>query len=231
MSNIIIFGGGAPGTNRFGSQFVKKARDEGHRVINVSHQDYNTGNADDMYISYYDMEQTKSVVEKIKESMSVVDILYFNQNGEAYPHEETDIFSEPSVLKYNNLLQTIIIIPHYVISKLYPDNLIEGSKVLFASSCMAFQYKRTSAPSAVGYPGGKSLLTHFMASAARCRAKKVTFSAICPGFVYSNSLYDKCFEITYNYILNHNDSSNGKIFAQLYGLEKPFVENHIRYGK
>lgn len=232
MSNILILGGGAPGTSRFGNQFVQKARSEGHRVINLSHKDYSTGNIDDIYIDYYDLDQAKSVIEKVKESMPIVDVLYFNQNGEGYPHDEEDIFSEPWPLKYHNLIQTTLVIPHLLISKLYPNNLVEGSRVLFASSHMAFQYERTYYPSAVGYPGGKSFVTHFMASAARCRTKKVTFSAICPAFLYDDpKLYADAFRITYDYILNHDDSANGKIFIQVDGLEQPFVESYIRYEK
>lgn len=230
--NIIIFGGGEPDTNKFGGGFIRKAREEGHRVINVSHRDHGSSNPDDTHINYFDLQNTKNILNQIKESMPIVDILYFNQNGEAYPHVPEDLFSEPIISKYQNLIHTALIIPQLVVSQLYPENLIEGSKVLFASSMMAFQYERKHYSSAVGYPGAKGFMTHYMSSLARHRTKNVTFSAICPAFLYKYpKLYESSFDITYDYILNHDDSSNGKIFTQLNGLEYPYVEGHVKYEK
>lgn len=225
--NIVILGGGKP--EKFGSHFVKKAREEGHRVINISHRDHGTGNVDDRSINYNNIESVKQTLQTIMVDMPNIDIVLFNQNGEGYPFSAEDLFAEPNVDSYMRNIQSHVIVPHLFITTLNMC-LNAGSKVIFMSSTMAFEYDRNHFLAGVGYPASKSFATHLMSSLARVRTKPVTFSAICPFFLYHDSVsYSHTFEQYYKHILNHDDSFNGKIVAQLKGFDKPPVEIKIKY--
>lgn len=225
--NIVVLGGGKPG--KFGNDFVNKARQEGHRVIVLSHKDYATGVNDDMIISYHNLDATKEVLAKVAIEMPSIDIMLFNQNGGGYPDSVEDLFSEPNTQYYANTLQAHVVMPHLLVACLYA-NLKEGSKVVFMSSTMAFEYQREHYLSGVGYPSGKSFATHLMSSMARSRTKPVTFSAICPFFIYNDrNLYTQAFENLYKHIFEHDDNSNGKIVAQVKGFNNPPVEIKVKH--
>ena len=225
--NIVVLGGGTPG--KFGNDFVKKARANGHRVIVLSHRDHNTGNTDDRVIDYNNTENTKSIVQQITIDMPSIDLILFNQNGAGYPDTVDQLFSEPVVSRYSQTMTAHVILPHLIISVLY-NNLTEGSKVVFMNSSMAFEYERNHFGAGVGYPAGKSFATHLMTSMARSRTKKVTFSAVCPFFIYNDPvLYGQALTNLYDHIINHDDKFNGKIVAQLKGFENPPSEISIKY--
>jgi len=225
--NIVVLGGGRPG--KFGNDFVNKARQENHRVIVLSHRDYGTGNSDDRVIDYHNLDNARQLLQQVAVDMPLIDIVLFNQNGGGYPDSVEDLFSEPNVQSYANTMQAHVIMPHFVIANLYA-NLQERSKVVFMSSTMAFEYDRKHYESGVGYPAGKSFVTHLMMSMARTRTKPVTFSAICPFFIYNDpALYGQAFTSLYNHILTHDDAMNGKIVSQLKGFENPPVGVTIQY--
>lgn len=227
--NIVLVGGGTP--NHFGNQFLNKARSEGHRVINLSHRNHNTGHVDDRALNYHSPEKIKEVCQKITEDMPVIDIVIFNQTGDAFPHESTELFAEPNFERYYRTLHVAVAAPHLIISCLY-NNLVDGSKVLNMGSTMAFEYEREHFISAVGYPGAKSYATHLIMSMARCRTKQVTFSCMCPYFLYNKpEVYADTFVQTYNYILTHDDSYNGKIVNQLTGFQNPYAPGKVTYAK
>lgn len=227
--NIVLVGGGSP--ERFGNQFLNRARNEGHRVINLSHRNHNTGHEDDRTLNYHNPEKVKEVCQKIIADMPVIDIIVFNQTGDAFPHDNAELFAEPNFERYYRTMHIAVAVPHLIISCLY-NNLVDGSKVLNMSSTMAFAYERDNYISAVGYPGAKSYATHLIMSMARCRTKKVTFSSLCPYFLYHKpEWYNNSFQVTYNHIFNHDDSCNGKILCQLKGNQGPYLEGHVRYAE
>lgn len=231
--NIILVGGGSTNATigRFGNQFLNKARSEGNRVINISHRNHHTGHVDDRVIDYHNADKIKEVCEKISIDMPIIDIVLFNQTGDAFPHEETELFAEPDFQKYYRTMNIAVAAPHLIISSLY-KNLVDGSKVLNMSSTMAFSYERDNYISAVGYPGAKGYATHLIMSMARCRTKKITFSSLCPYFLYQKpEWYENSFNVTYDHIFKHDDSCNGKILCQLDGNARPYVEGQVRYGR
>jgi hypothetical protein len=227
--NILVVGAGTP--NKFGQQFVKKAREKGNRVIVFSHKNHNTSNVDDRYINYNDANQVKSKCVELCNELPVIDIILFNQLGSAYPDSAIQLFDEPNIAQYNQTVASAAGIPHLIIAVLY-NNLIVGSKVVYMGSTMALEYEREYYVSGVGYPSAKSFAMHLMSSMARCRTKEVTFSSMCPYFLYDQpESYKQTFEQTYNYILTHDDSVNGKLVHQFNGVENPYVPGKINYTK
>lgn len=226
--NIIVLGGGAPG--KFGNDFVNKARSEGHRVIVLSHRDRNTGNSDDRIINYRNIESIKPVLQQISKEIPVIDIILFNQTGAGYPYSAEELFSEPNLSEYNNLLNIHVVVPHLVTAMLH-GNLIDGSKVIFMSSTMAFEYGRSNFGSMVGYPAGKSFVTHLMSSMSRSRTKNITFSAVCPYFMYNEpEKYQETLQYLYTHIFQHDDTMNGKIVMQSWERGQGFKEIQVKYG-
>jgi len=227
--NILVVGAGAP--NKFGHQFVKKAREEGNRVIVFSHKNHNTSNIDDRHINYNDANQVKSKCVELANELPVIDIILFNHVGAAYPDSGEQLFNEPNMAHYNQTIATAVGIPHLIIASLF-NNLIAGSRVVYMGSTMALEYEREHYISGVGYPSAKSFAMHLMSSMARCRTKEVTFSSMCPYFLYDQpELYKQTFEQTYNYILTHDDSVNGKLVHQFNGFDNPYVPGKINYAK
>ena len=227
--NILVVGGGTPG--KFGNQFVNKAREDGHRVVNFSHKDHNTGHVDDRHINYNDVKQIKTKCAELASEMPVIDIILFNQNGAGYPGITEQLFKEPNLLEYNQTITRAVAVPHQIIVSLY-NSLNTGSKVVYMGSTMSFLYDRENYIEHVGYPSAKSFAMHLISAMAKCRTKEITFSCMCPYFLYHKpDVYKNIFEQTYNYILNHDDSYNGKIVNQHDGFEKPYVPGKVTYAK
>ncbi len=225
--NIIVLGGGGKG--RFGNDFVNKARSEGHRVIVLSHREHNTGNSDDRVINYRNIESIKPVLQQISKEIPVIDIMLFNQNGAAYPFSAEELFAEPNIWEYNNLINVHVVVPHLIISMLL-NNLSDGSKVVFMSSTMAFEYDRPNFGSMVGYPAAKSFVTHLMSSMARSRTKNITFSAVCPFFMYNEpEKYQETLQYLYTHIFQHDDTMNGKIVVQSWEPGQGYKELKVKY--
>ena len=227
--NILVVGAGNP--DKFGQHFVKKTREEGNRVIVFSHKNHNTSNVDDRHINYNDTAHVKNKCVELSNELPVIDIILFNQVGSGYPDNPTQFFNEPNVDEYNKSIAGAVVIPHLIIASLY-NNLVVGSKVVYMGSTMALEYEREHYVSGVGYPSGKSFAMHLISSMARCRTKEVTFSSMCPYFLYDQpELYKQTFEQTYNYILTHDDSMNGKLVHQFNGFDNPYVPGKINYAK
>jgi hypothetical protein len=73
---------------------------------------------------------------------------------------------------------------------------------------------------------------HLISAMAKGRTKEITFSCMCPYFLYDKpDLYKNIFDQTYSYILTHDDSFNGKIVNQLNGFENPYVPGKVTYAK
>lgn len=228
MNIIVLGGGGKPG--KFGKDFVNKAREQGHRVIVLSHRDHMTGNTDDRTINYRNLESIKPVLQNIAKELPVIDIILFNQNGAGYPFSAEELFVEPNISEYNSLINIHVAVPHLIVAMLY-ENLIEGSKVIFMSSTMAFEYDRNNFGSMVGYPAAKSFVTHLMSSMSRSRTKNVTFSAVCPYFMYNEpEKYQETLQHLYTHIFEHDDTLNGKIMVQSWESGKAYKESKVKYG-
>ena len=226
--NIVVVGGGTVG--KFGNDFVKKARSEGHRVINLSHIDHQTGHADDREINYKNLDINKPVLAQVANDLGDIDIILFNQNGPCYPDTIEHLFGYPNLYNYHETMMSKVIMPHLIISLLY-NNLKEGSKVVYLSSSMAFEYERQHYQAGAGYPGAKSFGAHLILSMARTRTKNVTFSIVCPFFIYNDpDQYSQALENIYKYVFVHDDTYNGKFVAQLKSWNTIPEEFSVKYG-
>lgn len=223
--NILIVGGGAP--NRFGNIFVLKAREEGHRVINLTHQDRNTGNPDDVVMNFWDENNINDTIKGLNDKLSHIDIIIFNQNSSAYPATVEDLNSQPNMSFYMEILRTSIIIPHMILATLKPK-MSEGSKVFFMTSGMGWEYDKFYDMPAVGYAGVKSWQAHMSTKLGNFRDKKITYICINPFFVYTEAdFYETKFMPTYNFILETKDEFNAKI-VELNFTTKQYQEVKIR---
>jgi len=205
--NILIFGGGTK--NKIGNMFVLKARAAGHRVVNVSHKDHGFDNPDDIVMDYNSFNDIKATANKLLEKLDHIDIVIFNQNPSAYPFSIEEIHGEPCEISYKNLFMGVMVVPHMMLSKL-SSIMNDGSKVVFMVSSMAWNYD-IDFPT-VGYPGIKSMLTHFMKKLSRFRTKKITYTGLHPILIQDHpNFYEELFLPIYNFILTFEDEYNGRI--------------------
>jgi NAD(P)-dependent dehydrogenase (short-subunit alcohol dehydrogenase family) len=229
--NIVVVGGGTP--NRFGNDFVKKAKEEGHNVIVISHKDHGYDDEDFLWIDFKKQYYNNFdiVIDKIRDRFEKIDIIFFNQNGRFYPSSEDELFSTPNYQPYIEGMNIHVIVPHEILIGLLP-NLDDGSKVVFTSSTMAFELNRKNYTAGAGYAGLKGYVNHLMYSLAMHRPKKITFSSIMPHYDYLNpNTYKLQFGTTYNYILEHDDSNNGKIVSQMGNYSEPYAPIALFWGR
>lgn len=220
--NIVVVGGGTP--NKIGNDFVKRAKEEGHNVIVISHKDHGYDNEDFLWIDFKKQYYNNFdiVMDKIRDRFEKIDIIFFNQNGRFYPGIEDELFSPPNTQIYTEGLNLHVIVPHKIITSLLP-NLYDGSKVVFTSSTMVFELNRKNYTEGAGYAGLKGYATHLMYSLAMNRPKKITFSSIFPHYTYDDpEKYKLQLWNVYNYVLEHDDSYNGKLVSQMGDPGRPY---------
>lgn len=210
--NIIIVGGGTKG--KFGNDFVIKARSEGHRVYILSHED-NGDNDPDLHVISFDF--SKSLMDKLEvllPQIDSIDIIIYNSNPGGYPNNGYDDLTSRAWLNeqnYYNTLRHHVVYPHLLILWCY-SLLKEQSKIVFMTTGLALSYKTHDWQFQVGYLGAKSWQTHLMTAFSKYNDKSLIFSSIAPYFNYDNrEQYNEVFDAVYNYILNHDNSYNGKI--------------------
>jgi short-subunit dehydrogenase len=210
--NIIILGGGTP--NKFGHDFVLKAREEGHKVICFSHKFNGLNDKDQYVIDYNDVYGTKSLFKEIISSVNTIDLLFINANGHSYPSFEPNHLLNPDPMQYQKSMNVYTIIPHMLIAECY-EKMPAKSKVVYMTTLLALTFiLRPEFPKAYGYAANKSFMTQLMLGFAQNRTKDINFSILSPHFPYDDlSKYKKVFDHCYNSIMNDNENVNGKILA------------------
>jgi hypothetical protein len=107
--NIVVVGGGT--TNRFGNDFVVRAKTEGHTVKVLSHR---SSKDSDMTTNFLNLEETVRKFNLITEDLAVIDILLYNSNYKGHPNDKK-LFTSQATLKEKLYLYGFYvhaIIPH-----------------------------------------------------------------------------------------------------------------------
>lgn len=220
--NIIVLGGGA--TGKFGNDFAIKARSEGHRVVIFSHKCNETGDVDQHVIDYNDFDSTQDIFTTVIEKISSIDIVLINQNGISYPnidehfdHEHVD----PS--SYYQMLNLHSITTHLLLTITYPK-MLDGSKVLYMSTGLAYRMLSEDRHPYSGYAAIKAFMTHIIIGLANNRKKKIIYTTVSPHFTYDNiNRYQMIFDNLYEWILKHDDTFNGKMISAWDPNSKPRI--------
>jgi short-subunit dehydrogenase len=194
--NIVVVGGSNVGT--FGGDFVHKATQDGHTVVNYSYR-----------------EQSKDeIVREFKACIpQYIDILIYNSNCGSYPFwADTDYHKNCSVnlSAYYDTLKVHVVAPH-AISLCALNNMDADSHVYFMTTGSSLDFTRDYNIADCGYAGGKAWQTHLMLALAHENDVGATFSSISPHFEYGTAYYDRTLQQVYGYIMSKDKSNNGKI--------------------
>jgi NAD(P)-dependent dehydrogenase (short-subunit alcohol dehydrogenase family) len=88
----------------------------------------------------------------------------------------------------------------------------KGSKIIFLTTGMAFNFERTDYTEFAGYAGIKAAQTHLMISLAHHNDRGAIAVSISPHFPYEDqTAYNIVFRKVYDYILEFDQTQNGKI--------------------
>ena len=209
--NIVVFGGGQPG--KFGNDFCNLARQQCHNVFILSHKDYGTN---DPQHAYADCNNRQSVVDgfnRLTQSIDHIDIFLYNGRMDGYPGNPNDFKSTATVstLGWNTNLYITVILAH-VLSIEALKKMSTGSKLVFLTTGMAVKFDRTDYTEMAGYAGLKAAQTHLMIALSHHNDKGAIASSVSPHFPYENQeAYDIVFRKVYDYILEFDQTQNGKI--------------------
>ena len=209
--NVIVVGGGSP--NKFGNDLVNRLRGEGHDVYILSHRDNGTNDLKQVVADFSNFDDVVDKFKTLLNKLPNLDLFVYNSNCANYPVTEDDLKSNALVneKKWQQTLSVHVIIPHALaIEALKKMSL--NSKMIFMTSGLATDYKRTEWTNAVGYATGKAGQTHLMLGLAHNNDKGVIVTSILPHLQYHNrEIYETIFERAYNYIVNLSVDQNGKI--------------------
>jgi NAD(P)-dependent dehydrogenase (short-subunit alcohol dehydrogenase family) len=207
--NIVVIGGGEEG--KFGNDFCKRARSEGHRVLILSHKNYKNGDPDHHYADFSCRWTVVHAFHKLTSQIDNIDLFVFNTNRVGGPNIEDNFTSTASVDvdNYNTGLYYTVILPHLLTIEAF-KKMSTGSKFVFLSTRMALDYKRIHYTEMAAYAGTKAYQIHLMISLSHHNDKGVIGTTVCPHFPYDEpENYKKVFDMVYNYILNFK--KNGKV--------------------
>jgi len=209
--NIVVFGGGEPG--KFGNDFCNLARSQGHNVFILSHRDYATG---DPQHSYTDVSERQTVVNdfnRLTQSIDHIDIFVYNGRVDGYPSNPDNFKSTATISSFNwhaNLYITVVLA--HVLSVEALKKMSSGSKIVFLTTRMALEFERTEYTEFAGYAGLKAAQTHLMIALAHHNDRGAFVSSVSPHFQYDDrSKYEIVFKRVYDYILEFDQTQNGKI--------------------
>jgi NAD(P)-dependent dehydrogenase (short-subunit alcohol dehydrogenase family) len=209
--NIVVFGGGEPG--KFGNDFCTLAREQGHKVFILSHRDYATG---DPQHAHTDISERQYVVDdfrRLTQSIDHIDIFVYNSRGDGYPSRPEDFVSTSRVssLNWHVNLHTTVILAH-VLSIEALKKMRQGSKLVFLTTGMAFDFERSEYTSMAGYAGLKAAQTHLMIALAHHNDRGAIATSVSPHFPYEDpEAYKTVFKRVYDYVLGFDQNQNGKI--------------------
>jgi len=209
--NIVVFGGGQPG--KFGNDFCKIARREGHNVFILSHRDYANG---DPQHTHTDVNERQYVVEdfnRLIQSIDHIDIFLYNGRMDGYPGRPEQFTSTARVssdMWYSNLYFTVVLA--HILSIEALKKMSKGSKIVFLTTGMATEFERTTWTEMAGYAGVKAAQNHLMLSLANHNDREAFVCSISPHFPYEDRpAYNRVCRSVYDNILGFDSTQNGKI--------------------
>jgi nucleoside-diphosphate-sugar epimerase len=210
--NIVVIGGGQ--TGKFGNDVVVKARQQGHRVLVLSHRNYGVSNPDSVVTSFIDIDKTVEDFETLISNVDTIDLLLYNSNNGGYPDSAKD-FHSTSVINERRYLQGFrvhVMVPH-ALSLVAMKKMSKGSRIVFMTTDMIHSKERDKYLELLGYAGGKSYQHHLMLALAHNNDKDVVVSSISPHFDYNDKeLYKSVFGKAFEYLMNPNTNLNAKVF-------------------
>lgn len=208
--NVVVVGGGTPG--KFGNDVVKRLRNDGHRVLVMSHKQH--GATDSIVANFSSLEKTIDSFNQLTTQLDHIDILLYNTNCDAWPNMPGHYTSTAEIKEklYIHGFEIQVVIPHALAIEALKKMSV-GSRIIFMTTDMIYDKERTIELHRVGYAGGKSYQHQLMLGLSKHNDKDVIVSSISPLFNYNEpSKYKLAFDKAYNYIITHDASCNGKVF-------------------
>lgn len=205
--NIVVVGAGQKG--RFGNDFVKRAKLEGHNVRVLSHR---PGADTDGVFYFLNLEQAIDTFNKITEDFNNIDLLLYNSSYHGFP-DDPKYFTSNGVIKeklYTYGFYIQVLIPH-ALSIEALKRMSNRSKIIFMTTDVIYDRERTEKLYDLGYYGGKAYQHQLMLALADLNDKGTSVSSVSPFFDYNNPQeYNKTFNKVYDHILG--EVKNGKVF-------------------
>lgn len=205
--NIVVVGGGTHG--RFGNDFVRQAKSNGHTVKVLSHR---TSKDTSVTVNFLNLDETVEKFESIINDLDNIDILLYNTNYKGHPDSE-NLFTSTATIKEKLYLYGFyvhVLAPHAIIIKSL-KKMNSDSKIFFMTTDVIYDRERQENLHKLGYYGGKAYQHQLMLALAECNDKGATVSSISPYFDYDNPMeYYKKFKIVYDHIFN--GGTNAKVF-------------------
>lgn len=213
--NIVVSGGSTP--NKFGYDFVQKARQDGHRVLVLSHRSY--VDTDTLTANFTNLENTVHVFQKLIDNVDRIDLFLYNSNlsgdyqggwPNKYQHYQTNATVNEKL--YMHGFRVHVMIPHALCLEAL-RKMDHNSKICFMTTDMVYDPERTVHIDRVGYTGGKIYQHQLMLALAEYNDVGATVSSVSPHFNYDNQQeYAEIFKVTYEHLISHNSFFNGKVF-------------------
>jgi hypothetical protein len=205
--NIVVVGGGTFG--RFGNDFVRKAKADGHVVRVLSHR---TTKDTDATINFLKLEDVVAKFNTITKDLEHIDILLYNSTYKGYPNDSI-LFTSNGTIKeklYLHGFYVQVLIPHALAIETL-KKATDASKIIFLTTDVIYDRERTENLDHLGYYGGKAYQHQLMLALADCNDKDATVSSISPFFDYENKQkYNETFDVVYKHIFGN--TQNGKVF-------------------
>jgi NAD(P)-dependent dehydrogenase (short-subunit alcohol dehydrogenase family) len=209
--NIVVIGGGKPG--KFGNDFCNRARSEGHDVYVISHKDYGTNDPKQIVADFNNVAEFLEKFKNLTNHLDKIDVLLYNSNGHSYPGrpEELQSTGGSSLAQWEKALRLHVAIPHALAIEAL-KKMTKGCGIVFMTSGMSYDLKRTNWTANVGYAGFKGMQNHLMIGLAHHNDKEAIVTCIAPHFPYDNAeKYSNVLNIAYEYITNLTEENNGRI--------------------
>lgn len=210
--NICIIGGGGP-KGKFGRDLSDMLKAEGHNVFILSHKDYGSNDPQHMFADFSDANNVVSAFNGLTENINEIDILLYNSNANSYPGQPRDYTSTSTVNieKWQETINIHCIIPHAIalaaLKKMNP-----GSCIIFMTTGLSYDLKRSQWFEYAGYAGGKAIQNHLMLGLAHHNDRGVFCSSISSHFPSNEpERYGRIFKKIKNHILEIGSDDNGKI--------------------
>jgi len=216
--NIVVIGGATPG--KFGNEFVLRTRALGHRVKILTWRDVGSQDPDLAWADFTNVAEVVTAFNQVTADLDRIDVMLWNINGNAYPWQAQDWTTQCDAIDsaaYVRGLTTGVIVPHALSIAALP-RMDSHSKLVFMTTGLAVDFRRTTITQYAGYAGVKGWACQMMLALAFNNDRGVISTAIAPRFDYEdpetcNQVIDRVVE----HVMNLDASYNGKIV----GIDNP----------
>lgn len=210
--NIVVVGGGTP--RKFGNDFVKFARTQGHNVFVLSHRHHNVTEHNTVVANFSSVEDTVKSFQSLVTDLDHIDLLLYNTNCGGWPNQPNNYVSTSTVNEklYIHGFKVHVIIPHAIAVEAM-RKMSNTSKIVFMTTDMIYDKERSKYIANVGYAGGKAYQHQLMLALAEYNDKNITVSSLSPFFNYNDlTEYSAVFNKASKHLLEHGAEFNAKVF-------------------